>query len=299
MPITYPQVYHPQQYQRPLGGVYNLASMYLAGKTAAAQADIARGRNAVNMANAQTAQIQAGTARTNAELAELKYNREIREADATKLRNQKLTEYLGQGKANSPEYWMRAAQIVAEDAQSISTAGQLKEPEPLKATDIAGMRKEWTGLNKDFRSTVAAYQRVKASAGDPSAAGDLALIFNYMKILDPNSVVRESEFRSAEQAKAWLSKTDDLGIPIPSAVRTMIQKAKPGQKGAFLLPEQREDFVSRAEKLYASQTGQYEKRKAQFEDLAKRNKVDPRDVVIDFLPPEGETTIGRFKVKAK
>ena len=60
MPITYPQVYHPQQYQRPLGGVYNLASMYLAGKTAAAQADIARGRNAVNMANREDLVLIAG-----------------------------------------------------------------------------------------------------------------------------------------------------------------------------------------------------------------------------------------------
>ena len=34
----------------------------------------------------------------------------------------------------------------------------------------------------------------------PDAAGDMALIFSYMKMLDPNSTVREGEYATAQDA---------------------------------------------------------------------------------------------------
>jgi len=103
---------------------------------------------------------------------------------------------------------------------------------------------------KDFRKVGDAFNRILAVSKTPSAAGDLALIFNFMKILDPGSVVRESEFRTAEQARAWLSKADDTNITVPTAVRTAINKAVTGQK---LLPEQRADFVQQSRNLFDSQ----------------------------------------------
>lgn len=115
---------------------------------------------------------------------------------------------------------------------------------------ITGIRKEFAGLPevKGFQEQVNAYGRIISSAEDPSAAGDLALIFNFMKLLDPGSVVRESEFRTAQDAKAWLVKTTEDGIRVPGPIVTAIQKA---ETGMLLLPEQRNDFVRRSERLYS------------------------------------------------
>ena len=52
---------------------------------------------------------------------------------------------------------------------------------------IVDARKEFTGLKpvKDFSEVSFAFSRIVRSAADPSPAGDLALIFNFMKVLDP------------------------------------------------------------------------------------------------------------------
>ena len=61
-------------------------------------------------------------------------------------------------------------------------------------TERSALRKEFTGLQKikDFSKVSDAYTRVVESSRDPSAAGDLALIFNYMKVLDPGPEPRRS-----------------------------------------------------------------------------------------------------------
>lgn len=148
------------------------------------------------------------------------------------------------------------------------------------------LRKEFTTLSGTFRDIRDASARITESAKNPSAAGDLALIFNFMKMLDPRSVVRESEFRSAEQAKAWLSRSEEEGIIIPSTIRTVIQKAQPGEKGAFLLPEQRKDFVGRSKQFFSRQESQHKKREDQFKGIAKRNKLDARNIVLDLTDPK-------------
>lgn len=60
------------------------------------------------------------------------------------------------------------------------------------------LRKEFVAGSKDFVAIRDAYTRIMAVGQDPSGFGDLALIFNYMKMLDPGSVVRESEFATAQ-----------------------------------------------------------------------------------------------------
>jgi hypothetical protein len=147
------------------------------------------------------------------------------------------------------------------------------------------LRKEFTTLAKPFREIRDAFARVEESSKAESAAGDLALIFNFMKMLDPGSVVRESEFRTAEDAKAWLTRSEETGIVIPSSIKTAIQKAAPGEKGAFLLPQQRNDFVGRSKDLMKRQSAQHKKREKTFKGIANRNKLDVRNVVISLADP--------------
>jgi len=102
---------------------------------------------------------------------------------------------------------------------------------------------------KSFRQVEQANKRINAVGKNATAASDLALIFNFMKMLDPGSVVRESEFRTAAQARAFLSKAEGQGITLPAIVVQGLQRAS---TGASLLPEQRVDFLNQVDDLFAA-----------------------------------------------
>ena len=156
------------------------------------------------------------------------------------------------------------AGIDASDALEIASkreadllASQPKAPDPFKAKQyfdesINKMRKEYNSLDevKAFKPVRAAFLKVRQAAEKPSAAGDLALVFNYMKILDPGSVVREGEFKTAADATAWLQKSEADGVAIPAPIAQAIRKLK---DGTILTDAQRKDFVNIARKAASAQ----------------------------------------------
>jgi hypothetical protein len=133
--------------------------------------------------------------------------------------------------------------------------------------------------SKPYLTMREAYQRVKAAK--PDAAGDLSLIFAYMKILDPNSVVREQEFANAQNAAG-----------VPARVRNLYNQV---MEGVRLNPEQRSQFQSQAEALFeGAKTNQRGVRKT-YGDRARQWKI-PENMVLDaedeFLtaPPPAPAT---------
>lgn len=154
------------------------------------------------------------------------------------------------GRASGQAFTLSEGQVrFGPGGQPIAAVPSRKEGET-KQVQVNKLRSTLNNNLKDFRKVGDAFNRILSVTKKPSAAGDLALIFNFMKILDPGSVVRESEFRTAEQARAWLSKADDTNITVPTAVRTAINKAITGQR---LLPDQRADFVQQSRNLFESQ----------------------------------------------
>lgn len=133
------------------------------------------------------------------------------------------------------------------------------------------LRGEFVDLSKTFRDVRDSFARVEESAKEPSAAGDIALIFNYMKMLDPASVVRESEFATAQNAAG-----------VPDRIRVQYNKILRGEK---LAENTRADFVKRAKQLFSRQNKQHEKRKQTFTGLADRFGLDPQNVVIPLEDP--------------
>ena len=127
------------------------------------------------------------------------------------------------------------------------------------------LRKEFEKGTKDFIKVRDAFGRIQASASDPSAAGDLALIFNFMKVLDPGSTVREGEFATAASAAG-----------IDQRLRAQYNKVIEGTR---LGDTQRSDFVNRAQKLYASQLKQYQSHEDYYRGLAETYNLDPENVV--------------------
>lgn len=97
-------------------------------------------------------------------------------------------------------------------------------------------RKEYNDQTKPYQEVKSAYGRVLSS--EDSAVGDLSLIFGYMKMLDPGSVVREGEFATAQNAAG-----------VPERIMNIYNKVATGQR---LSPSQRDSFKGQAKGLYNS-----------------------------------------------
>lgn len=140
------------------------------------------------------------------------------------------------------------------------------------------LRKEFTGLNKTFRDVEAAFGRVQTAVQNakenPGGQGvsDVALIFNYMKMLDPGSVVREGEFATAEQTAG-----------IPARIRNLYNKMVDGGR---LNDAQRNEFLNMAAGLYNREKQTYDSISQQFRGLAQQNQLDPNQVLLDFAAPQ-------------
>jgi hypothetical protein len=76
------------------------------------------------------------------------------------------------------------------------------------------------------------FEQMKGLLSNPSGPNDLATIYTYMKALDPTSVVRESEFKSAAKAAGAWETFNALGPKIAS--------------GKFLSDEARQQFMDSA-----------------------------------------------------
>ena len=153
----------------------------------------------------------------------------------------------------------------ANAAASLASANPDKKLTAIqKVSTASGFRKEFNALDKDFRDITVAFDKIKAVTNDPSAAGDIALIFNYMKILDPGSTVREGEFATAENAAS-----------VPDAIRNMWNKAITGERIAF----NRADFRKQAENLFNSQKISHDRDAKRYTSLAKKHGIDPQDVI--------------------
>lgn len=138
----------------------------------------------------------------------------------------------------------------------------------VKLSDIGGVRKEFTQLSGDFIKLRDAIGKVEQNFKFPSAAGDLSMIFNFMKILDPGSVVRESEFATAQNAAG-----------VPERIRAQYNRVINGER---LSKVTRKDFFDTANRLFKSQEDKQKQLERSFTAIAKAQGIDPKKVIIDF-----------------
>jgi hypothetical protein len=134
-------------------------------------------------------------------------------------------------------------------------------------------------LRGDFRSepiykahndVASAYAQIKAGLAMGSPAGDLAGATKIMKILDPGSVVRESELGMALAANGLADRLTNYA-----------QMTLSGQK---LTPQQRVDFRKLADSLFAESQKMYTAKQSEYTDIAKRNELNVGDVVGPVTP---------------
>ena len=148
--------------------------------------------------------------------------------------------------------------------------------DPKRARIINTMRKEFSKESGEFISVRNSYQRVLASVEDPSPAGDLALIFNFMKMLDPGSTVREGEFANAENSAGVAQR-------IRGQYNKIIGEGR-------LSATQRADFTDRAERLFIGITKNQSALIKTFRGIARRNNLPAKDIVREDLTEFKELT---------
>lgn len=93
--------------------------------------------------------------------------------------------------------------LMAADTESISS-------ETMKIAD--GLRGEYLQQTKNngFLEVTNRYKIIKSASSTP--AGDISLIFGYMKMLDPTSTVREGEFENVKQAASYMDRVYGIGL---------------------------------------------------------------------------------------
>ena len=149
----------------------------------------------------------------------------------------------------------------------IAQMSKTKDPEKMSGLEDT-IRKEFLGQAKPYIEIGQAYKKIQESAKTPSAAGDLALIFNYMKILDPGSVVREGEFATAQNAAG-----------VPDRIRAQYNQVINGQR---LADVQRQDFLNQAKNVTRSQKDNFEQTLLPFyKDIVKNRQLDENLVLLD------------------
>lgn len=105
-----------------------------------------------------------------------------------------------------------------------------------------------------------AYRKIASAANNPSAAGDLSLIFGYMKMLDPGSTVREGEFATAQNATG-----------VPERVLNSYNRVMSGER---LSETQRSDFSGQAKNVWDAQLESQKQVDERFKSFGGRYDVD-------------------------
>ncbi len=136
--------------------------------------------------------------------------------------------------------------------------------------DESSLRKEWNALTEDYRAIGSMWSKVLEAGSNPTAANDIALLFGYMKILDPRSVVREGEFATAQNAGN-----------ISESIRAKYnQLVKSGER---LTEEQRQAFLQSAYGAVKSQVPQLNALQKQYTAIATARGFDPNMVLTSPL----------------
>ena len=173
-----------------------------------------------------------------------------------------------------------------EALRQAELASQPKAPDPqVQIKNENDLRKEFNSLPevKDFNKVRTSYDKVVLAGENPSAAGDISMIFNYMKILDPGSVVREGEFATAQNA---------AGVP-----QRVINQYNKIVKGERLSEDQRSDFMNQARFAAEAQFKPVSEQMTRYQGVARNMGLRLDQVLPTSFLTMGEQLGQEFKTK--
>lgn len=145
-----------------------------------------------------------------------------------------------------------------------SAAGGIKPEDRFKMErSLAGDFSKDTAAFREISDAWATIQSIPSTA-----IGDVALTTKIMKMLDPDSVVRESELGLALGATGLLQRFENL--------------VRQAQTGAGLNKKQKAEFKNLARQIYNTAQKEFQRRKTRYERQAKEYSLNPANVVYDY-----------------
>ena len=148
------------------------------------------------------------------------------------------------------------------------------------------IKNNFNAITKDFRTVSRSYGIVQALTSDEqkkqvamegpvgSGPSDVGLLFAVMKMFDPNSVVRETEFETIEAAS-------DKAQQVAGLINRII-------KGGSLTPKIRGQILATAKSFYESKKREFDLESISATSMAEKAGIDPLDVLW-FSPQMLET----------
>jgi hypothetical protein len=136
------------------------------------------------------------------------------------------------------------------------------------------LRTQLSSRSKDFATMKDAYSRIKEVSTGGSMS-DISLIYQYMKMNDPGSTVREGEFATAQNAAS-----------VPDRIRNMYNKIAKGER---LNSDQRLEIVNNSKRFYDSAARIQDVLNNEYAQIAKDYNLKPERVIGGFstkLPNE-------------
>jgi hypothetical protein len=228
-----------------------VADATIAQATATNAAEKAKADAAKASADAQKAQVDAKFAGQFA-LADLK-----KKAADLGLTSAQTGSALAQTKKLGVESQKAALELAALQA----TGGV----DPVKTFEQEEkLRKEFQARTKVYGELGTTFSNIQSSAKANTGPGDIALITGFMKMLDPGSVVRETEFATARDTAGLYTRLENS-----------LKKAESGQ---FLQPGQRQEFVSLAKQYLDSANKKAGEDKKALGVVVKNYRLNPENV---------------------
>ena len=206
----------------------------------------------------------------------------------------KLAADLGLTKAQTAKAINEGAKVSAETSKVLMELEAMKNAggiDPVKKFEQEEkLRKEYTARTAKFSEMKDVYANIKASAAPTSdrGAADVALITSFMKMLDPGSVVRETEFATAR---------DTAGL-----YESLKIAAGKVNSGNLLNEKQRAEYVRLAgEYAKAANAKESETRKS-LEKVVDSYSLDAGNVFgtvapISIAPPAAAPPPGAVRVR--
>ena len=205
------------------------------------------------------------------EQVDAKYAEQVAQ-DAIKKRAADLgltTNQANQALAATRKLGVETQKAALELAALQATGG--RDPEKTFAQEEK-LRKEFQTRTKTYQEVNQTYQTLQASAKSGTGAGDIALITGFMKMLDPGSVVRETEFATARDTAGLFARLENS-----------LKKAEDGQ---FLQPKQRNEYVALAREYFNAAQKRADEDKKALGIVVKNYKLNPENVFgAEQAPP--------------
>jgi hypothetical protein len=168
-----------------------------------------------------------------------------------------------------------AARQARAEERRVAMEGQTQGRQNIQSeTDL---RKEFLQRRPvmEYDTIATAYRNIRSTAANASAAGDISLLIAYMKMLDPDSVVRETEFATAQNAAS-----------VPDRIRNVYNNVLRGER---LNPGQRQDFINQAGGIFDGATEAYNRQAERYRGLAEAYGYVP-DQVAEIATPDAPAT---------